>query len=146
MDTTLQVLKALLFSFGFGSFGALSLLVAFYFRQRTRRFIRESVEAQGEVVRLEEREDEGSVIYAPVIRYTAADGVPRQFVHHTASRPPSYAVGERVEIRYHRRRPEDARLAARPSLYLVSIIFALLGAIFLFVALLAPALELTFTG
>ncbi|HLM58419.1 MAG TPA: DUF3592 domain-containing protein [Pyrinomonadaceae bacterium] len=146
METILQILKALLFSITFGAFGALSLLAALYFRHRTRRFIRESVEAYGQVVRLEEREDEGSTIYAPVVGYTAADGVPRQFVHHTASRPPSYTVGQRVRIRYHRQRPEDARMAGRSSLYLVSIIFTVLGAVFLGIALLTPVLQLAVTG
>lgn len=146
MDGISEILSALLFSLSFGAFGALSLLAALYFRHRTRRFIRESVEAYGEVVRLEEREDEGSPIYAPVVGYTADDGVARQFVHHTASRPPGYAVGQRVRIRYHRGRPEDARMAGRPSLYLASIIFALIGAVFLGIALLATVLGRAVTG
>ncbi len=140
MGGILEILDALLFSVSFGAFGALSLLAALYFRHRTRRFIGESVEASGEVVRLEEREDEGSVLYAPVVGYTADDGVARQFVHHTASRPPSYTVGQRVRIRYRRGRPGDARMAGRFSLYLTSIIFAVIGAVFLGIALLTPVL------
>lgn len=142
MESPLEILVALLFSFGFGSLGALSLLAALYFRHRTRRFISESVEADGEVVRLEEKDDEGSIIYAPVVRYTAGDGVARQFVHHTASHPPAYTVGQRVRIRYHRGRPEDARMAGNSNLYLTSIIFATIGAVFLGIALLTPVLKL----
>ena len=146
MERTFQILGALLFSLAFASFGVLALAAAAFFRQRTRRFISESVQAYGEVVGLQESVDDGSPIYAPVVRYTAGDGVARQFVHHTASRPPSYEVGQRVEIRYHRERPQEARMAGRSSLYLTSIIFAVIGAVFLGIALLAPVLKLAVTG
>ena len=140
MDGFLEILGALAYSFLFGCLGLLALVVAAFFWQRTRRFMRESVEGHGEVVELQESIDDGSPIYAPVVRYTAADGVARQFVHHTASRPPAYSVGQRVGIRYHRERPADARMAGAGSLYLGTIISALIAAVFLFFALLGPLL------
>ena len=140
MERALEILGALLFTLAFGGLGVGALLPAVFFWRRTRRFIRESAEACGEVVRLQESVDDGSPIYAPVVRYTAADGVARQFVHHTASRPPAYAVGQRVGIRYHRERPADARMAGSASLYLGAIISALIAAVFFFVALLVPLL------
>lgn len=146
MERTFQILWALLFSLSFASLGALALMAAAFFRQRTRRFISESVQAYGEVVELQESIDDGSPIYAPVVRYTAGDGVARQFVHHTASRPPSYAVGQRVEIRYHPERPQDARMAGRSSLYLGSIISALIAAAFFLVALLTAVTQFFFAS
>ncbi len=143
MERTLEILGALVFSLAFGGLGVVGLALAAFFWHRTRRFIRESVRGYGEVVRLQESIDDGSPIYAPVVRYTAADGLARQFVHHTASRPPSYTVGQQVEIRYRRERPADARMAGGFSLYLGTIISALIGAVFFFVALLVPLLGLT---
>ncbi|HEV2860460.1 MAG TPA: DUF3592 domain-containing protein [Pyrinomonadaceae bacterium] len=140
MGRTFDILRALVFSLGFGGLGAAALLLAAFFWRRTRRFMRESVEGYGEVVGLQESVDDGSPIYAPVVLYTAADGVARRFVHHTASRPPAYSVGQRVGIRYHRERPADARMAGGLNLYLGAFISALIAAVFFLVALLVPLL------
>jgi hypothetical protein len=105
-------------------------LLSFFFLNRTRRFIGESLQTHGEVIGLQEVPDEGSVLYAPTIRYTSSDGVTRQFTDSVSSRPASYSVGDRVKILYHRHNPKDARIATTVRLYLTTIVLSLIGIVF----------------
>ena len=146
MSDALEILPSIALSLTFTAFGLPMLLAALFFARRTRRFTRESSRATGVVVHLVEEYDEGSVTYAPVIRYVADDGVPRQFRHHTASRPPAYNVGDQIEILYHRRNRGAARVATTFSLYLTTFIFALVGGVFFSIGIIVPVLQLLAVG
>ncbi|HEX8290975.1 MAG TPA: DUF3592 domain-containing protein [Pyrinomonadaceae bacterium] len=117
--------------------GAFGLAAAFTWL-RTRRFVEESVPARGEVIELREHRGDG-VTYAPVIRFEGPDGRPVVFTESTASNPPDHAVGERVKILYHRADPTRARVASASNLYLLTIIFAAVGAITFAVGVLIAA-------
>lgn len=93
---------------------------------RTRRFIEESVPAFGEVIKLVERHDEG-VTYAPVVRFTGPDGRAVEFTESVSSKPPAHRVGARVKILYRPEDPTRARVASTLNLYLLALIFALVG-------------------
>lgn len=125
-----QVSKTALASLVFTAIGVFLLWLALYLRRRTKRFISESLQTHGEVVGLHKVYYKGSVSYAPVIRFTASDGVTREFTDPVSSRPAGYAVGDRVGILYHRRNPEDARMATTIRLHLSSIILGLIGVAF----------------
>ena len=146
MSDALELLPSMALSLTFTAFGLPMLLAALFFARRTRRFTRESSRATGVVVQLVEEHDEGSVTYAPVIRYVADDGISRQFKHHTASRPPAYNVGDRIGILYHRRNRGDARVATTFSLYFVTFVFGLVGGVFFGIGLIVPILQLLAAG
>lgn len=84
----------------------------------------------GEVVGLDEVYDEGSVLCAPVIRFTITDGVTREFTDSVSSKPACYTVGGRVKILYHRQNPKDPRIATTIRLYLSSIILGFISVTF----------------
>lgn len=102
---------------------------------RTRRFIEESVPAFGEVVELREHHDEG-VTYAPVVRFTGPGGRVVEFTESVSSNPPAHRVGERVKILYRPEDPTRARVASTLNLYLLAMIFAVIGGIVSIVGLL----------
>jgi predicted metalloprotease with PDZ domain len=130
MDKMFQLLRIGFESLIFTAIGVVAFSLSFYFRRRTKRFIGESLQTQGEVIGLHEVHDEGSVLYAPVIRYIASDGVAREFTDSVSSSPASYTVGDRVKVLSHRQNPKDARVAATVRLYLAAIILGLIGVVF----------------
>jgi hypothetical protein len=99
---------------------------------RNREFLAVSSTAPGEVIGLVSREscdedDEGRaynchLVYAPRVRFTAADGREIVFESSTASSPASYAEGDRVEVRYRPDRPADARIDAVMDVWLDTIV------------------------
>lgn len=115
--------------------GAAFCAAAVFSWMRTRRFIDESVSAFGEVIRLIEHHDEG-VTYAPVIRFTGPGGRAVEFTESVSSNPPAHRVGERVKILYRPEDPSRARVASTLSLYLLAIIFGVIGGIVSIVGLL----------
>jgi len=114
----------------FTAIGGFLLVLSFILRRRTKRFIRESVQTQGEVIGLHEVYDEGSYTYAPIVRFIAADGITREFTDSMSSRPPRHNVGDRITILYHRQNPRDARVATTFRLYFASTIVGSIGAVF----------------
>lgn len=63
----------------------------------------------------------------PVVGFRSADGEARTFRDSTGSNPPSYRVGERVEVLYHADSPEDARINGFASLWLLPLVFGGIG-------------------
>lgn len=118
--------------------GAAFCAAAVFSWMRTRRFVEESVPAFGEVVELREHHDEG-VTYAPVVRFTGPGGRVVEFTESVSSNPPAHRVGERVKILYRPEDPTRARVASTLSLYLLALIFALIGGLVSIIGLLLAA-------
>ena len=144
MDKITELPEIVLLALIFTGIGVLCFWLCFYFRRRTRRFISEALQTDGDVIGLHEVYDGGSATYAPVIRFTTAHGVVREFTDSVSSRPAGYNVGDRVRILYHRHDPRDARVATTFRLYLSSIIFGLIGTIFLGVGIVLTMSHLFF--
>lgn len=99
---------------------------------RTRAFLADSSSASGQVIQLVSRQscsqdDDGrdrncTTVYAPRVRFTTADGQQIVFVSGTASSPPSYEVGDRVDIRYRSNDPSDARIDSVTGVWIATII------------------------
>jgi hypothetical protein len=98
----------------------------------------------GTVVAMAERYDEdGDMLFAPVVRYTTTDGKDVEFTGGMWSRPASYAVGDTVEVFFQPGDPHGAeidttfsRYAAPAVLGLVGLVFAAAGLLFLVVRFL----------
>ncbi|WP_229844606.1 DUF3592 domain-containing protein [Streptomyces cinnamoneus] len=128
-------------TFGMTAMGALSLVVGLVLAGVSVSFLTDAERAQGTVVALDWREDHGggsrkvrvddqSVAY-PVVEFTSADGTPRKFRDSAGSNPPSYEVGEHVEVLYRPDSPEDARIKGFISLWLAPLIFGGIGLLFM---------------
>jgi preprotein translocase subunit SecF len=121
---------------------------------RTRSFLAESSTAPGQVVGLEprqscssredERGDEREVcttVYAPRVRFTSADGRQVVFVSSVASSSPSYAEGDRVQVRYRPDRPAQAQIDTVGDVWfdaivvgVITLVLAVLGAVWVVLA------------
>lgn len=72
--------------------------------------------ADGEVIGYQARMKtaRGEVVsHMPLVRFTASDGVVREFQSRTSARQSRWAVGTIVPVRYGTRRPERAEIATR---------------------------------
>jgi hypothetical protein len=124
-------------AFGAIAFGALFLVIGLILAGVSVSFLADAERARGTVVALEWRNDNNGVSHRkrandkpaayPVVEFTSADGTRRTFRDSTGSRPPSYEVGERVEVLYRADSPEDARINGFASLWLLPLIFGGIG-------------------
>jgi hypothetical protein len=105
-----------------------------YFVRDTQAFVERGVAVRGEVVDLNRERSisgsPGSGVYHPIVKYTTTVGEQRTFRGMNGSSPPSYRVGEAVDVLYDRTNPVDARIASFWSLWLIQSMFGVLGAVF----------------
>jgi Protein of unknown function (DUF3592) len=109
-------------------------LVAYF---RTRGFLAEAQRAQGTVLEnVEVRSSSSSsspgnrVTFAPRIRFATAEGATIEFTSGSSSSPAEYQPGETAPVLYERTNPAGARVDGFFSIFGVSFVFGLLGAIF----------------
>lgn len=113
--------------------GLAMLAGAFFVEQSARKFEATAARASGVVVDLEYRrssESGGSGTYAPVVEWTDPHGRAQRLVGETASNPPSYSRGERVNVLYEPWTPENARIDDFSNRSLAQLILGGMGAIF----------------
>ncbi len=124
-------------AFGVIAFGALFLGVGLILAGMSVSFLADAERAPGTVVALEWKTDHSSAsrknrvkdkpMAYPVVEFTSADETPRKFRDSTGSNPPSYEVGEGIEVLYRADSPEDARINGFASLWLLPLIFGGIG-------------------
>lgn len=115
----------------FPAVGLVLLLIGVVVWIRTRRFVAESFRVGGTVVGLAARRgSKGGTTYSPVVEFATREGVVRQFTDPVSSRPAGYSVGDRVEVLYHYRDHDRARLASTFRLYFVPALLGFMGLIF----------------
>lgn len=119
----------------FGVIGLIMLAIAFLLFNSTRSFISEAELTQGTVTELVEsrsKSDDGSnsITYAPVVSFVT--DAAQQVTYHssTSSNPPSYQVGETVEMYYLPEQPNKAKINGFFDLWLGTVICGVLGAVF----------------
>ncbi|WP_424887129.1 DUF3592 domain-containing protein [Streptomyces sp. XH2] len=128
-------------TFGMITIGSLSLVTGLIFAGVSVSFLTDAERAPGTVVALDWQGDHGggtrkargddTPAAYPVVEFTSADGTPRKFRDSAGSNPPSYAVGEKVEVLYRPGSPEDARIKGFLSLWLMPLIFGGIGLLFM---------------
>lgn len=106
--------------------GVPSLIAGLVFAGVSVSFLRDAQQVQGTVVALDWR---GDAAY-PVVEFTPVGGVPRKLQDSAGSNPPSYEVGERVEVLYRPDSPGDARIKRFLSLWLLPLILGGIGLLF----------------
>lgn len=95
------------------------LPIGTWFAIETSSFLQKATRAPGEVIDLVERRDDDGVSYLPVVRFRTADGDERVFEGAVAANPPSYEIGDAVEVLYEASAPDDARIDSFLQLWFV---------------------------
>jgi hypothetical protein len=124
-------------TFGVIAFGSLFLVIGLVFAGVSVSFVVDAERAPGTVVDLEWQQSHSSSsrknggsnqpMAYPVVDFTSADGKPREFQDSTGSNPPSYDVGDPVEVLYRANDPGGARINGFLSLWLLPLIFSGVG-------------------
>ena len=109
--------------------GVLLLVAGAVFAVLTARFVASADRAEGTVVdRARSVDDEdGSVVYFPIVRFTTAEA---RTVEFKSSASTSDEIGDRVDVLYDPDDPTDARLAGFFNIWGFSLIFGLIGTVF----------------
>ena len=74
------------------------------------------------------------VSHMPLVRFTAADGVAREFQSRTSTHPSRWPVGTIVPVRYRARRPERAEIATAFHYWIAPVCSLLFGLLLLVAA------------
>jgi hypothetical protein len=119
----------------FGLIGAALLVAAG--RQYTRRqaFLRGSAMASGIVVALTENRESDVVSYFPKVSFRTPSGREVTFQSEMGSSEGAKQIGEPVAVRYRLHQPEDAELDGFMPLWGPTLVFGVLGVVFLFIGL-----------
>jgi len=81
----------------------------------SRSFFAKALEADGVVVGLteiiyEDNDDRESILYAPEVVFSTADGEEVTFTSGVGSSPPNYRIGQQVKVFYEPTEPQNAKV------------------------------------
>jgi hypothetical protein len=116
--------------------GLLLLLGAAFSVWTTKAWLARTVEVQGtviEMLRVRDSEDKG-YLFTPIVRFESLDGRTVEFQSGLRTNPPAYRAGQEVPVVYDPSVPESAAIRGVLSLWLMPIILAFIGSIFLAIA------------
>lgn len=122
---TLNILKYIFAICGAGMF-----VGAIFISLNTVEFLKTALTTQGTVVELQPVRSHKSTTYKPVVDFIDVKGVKIEFASGSSSNPPSYEVGEKVEVLYNPKEPQDAKIKSFFSLWMGPLIVGIVGAVF----------------
>lgn len=104
-------------------------------RQFTRRrtFIRHSAIASGTIVALTENRESDEISYFPKIKFQTPSGLEVTFESEMGTSLETRRIGDTVAVRYRTDQPHTAEIDSFMSLWGLTLLFGVLGAVFLFV-------------
>ena len=124
-------MKALdIIKYVFTLLGIAMLAAALFLYQGTRSFLAEAARTEGTVVNFLQTYADHGVTYAPVVHFVNRNNETIVVVSSTATNPPAYAKGEKVEVLYFPAKPQEARINSFFSLWGGPVILGAMGAIF----------------
>jgi hypothetical protein len=97
-----------MFKYIFTAVGLCTLFGALMDYNSTVSFLEDAVSVEGTVVALQESRSDGSATYKPVVAFVDGNGQTVEYISSVGSSPPSYDVGEIVEILYSPKNSQDA--------------------------------------
>tara|TARA_B100001093_G_scaffold498878_1_gene547510 strand:- start:142 stop:810 length:669 start_codon:yes stop_codon:yes gene_type:complete len=90
-------------------------------------FKNSAIETSGTVVTLRESISDGSTYYYPDFKFVDQKGIER-FIHSsTGSNPPSYRIGDEIEVLYMQEDPNGAKENSFFSIYGLSVVLGVIG-------------------
>ena len=112
--------------------GLLLLTLAAWSVWSTKMWIARSVETQGTVVEMVRvRDSDGDYMYAPLVRFSTAEGKTVEFQSSLRTNPPAYRTGQTVSVLYDPAVPESASIRGFFTLWFMALILTFIGTIFL---------------
>lgn len=114
------------------------MIGSFFWYKNQKEFLATASFGDGTVI--EQRyisDSDGSGTYAPVVSFRTQRGETYKFTSSTSSNPPSFGVGEKVEVAYQDDNPLDAQINTFWELYLGVIILGGMGVFFAGFSMLA---------
>jgi len=126
---TLKIIK-----YVFTTIGALMLVGTFFAYTSASNFVEQSISTRGVVVEMlrsrPSSSSSNSYMYKPVVQFVDKNGSEIEFMSSTSSNPPSYGVGESVEVLYNPESPNDAKIKSFFSIWGVVTILGVIGVVF----------------
>ena len=127
----------------FLGFGVLWIAVGAFFSVETKHFVSKSRKATGTVVGLKKIWTSSTSksttgrrpVYRPVIEFQTAEGRRIQFTSSHGSNPPTYRKGDRVEVLYDPKNPQESRLLSFGSLWLFPVMSIGIGSLLVLIGL-----------
>ncbi|WET02125.1 DUF3592 domain-containing protein [Flavobacterium sp. YJ01] len=119
-----------IFNYVFSIIGACLLAGAIYLYVEKQAFLEKAETAQGTVVEMIPKRSKDSTTYSPVVSFTTKSGQTITYTSSVSSNPPSYDIGENVQIFYDPTNPNDAEINGFFSLWLGVIILGFIGIVF----------------
>ncbi len=108
--------------------GVVLLFIAYNLYASTQQFLKVSVKAVGTVVEMKSvRDSDDDLTYKPVITYKDRTGLEHTFTSSTSSNPPSYSVGDKVELLYDPQKPEQPSINTWIDLYIGVLVLGIIG-------------------
>lgn len=111
--------------------GLLVMALGVYLGMERADFLETALTADGEVIKLIERRSDDSYVYYPVVEFKlpgSSDVL--SFEHDAGSNPPSYSVGEQVQVLYEPGNPRNAIIDAGLFNWFAPGLASILGLIF----------------
>jgi len=108
------------------------LVGTFFIYMNASNFLKTSITSQGTVVDLLESisSSNNSIMYNPLVNFIDEKGNSIEFSSSSGSNPPSYSIGEQVEVLYNPEFPNDAKINGFFSIWGGAIITGILGVVF----------------
>ena len=128
----MKLLKTIKYVFLIAGIGMLiGTLITF---KSTYEFLKISVASQGTIVKLiasrSTSSSGNSTVYRPVVQFIDQNGNQVEFVSSTGSNPPSYKIGEEVEVLYNPESPNEAKIKGFFTLWGGITVLGILGIAF----------------
>lgn len=99
-------------------------------------FIRQARQAQGCIIQLVDREEDGGTSYYPVFTFKDANGVKHIVYSDTGSYPPTYQIGDKITVLYNPNNPRYAKINNFFSIWIIPLITGVLGVTYLPIGLI----------
>ncbi len=122
---TLNIIK-----YAFTIIGAGMLIGTLFIYLNTNKFLATCVLSEGTVIDLVSSRSDDSYTYSPIVQFEDQYGNQVLFHSSNGSNPPSYSVGETVEVLFDPESPDDAKINGFFSLWGGVLILGILGTVF----------------
>ena len=125
-----------LFVLIFGGLGVILLAIAGIVYFREQKFLSAAEQVSGTVVDLDLSSDsDGSSAFCPVIEFNTKTGEPVRYYGNVCSNPPSYQIGETVDVVYDPQDITHVQMTGFWSQYTGVVVLSCIGLPFLLITL-----------
>jgi hypothetical protein len=124
----MKILRVILLVNGlfFVAIGIINFGIGAYFYSSTSAFVKRAITAPGTVTGLQGGSS-GNAMMAPIIQFTDSIGKVHSITSSISSSPPSYVVGQSVQVLYEPGHPDGAIIKSFASIWFLTILFFGLG-------------------